>query len=145
MTDLMAEKSLAKQARLNPNKYGASQNRKSFYFVRAFLNNQVEPIFNKLYDENFDEKIKPALRNYLIVSLVGAMEYFFRNEARRIVDDYDKDITLLFSGDIPIPISSLDQLIKEKSITKGNIVASSINFANLDEIHKSFSTKIWDE
>lgn len=137
--DLMAEKSLGKQARLNPNKYGASQNRKSFSFVRAFLNNQVEPIFDKLYDENFDGKIKPALRNYLIVSLVSAMEYFFRNEARRVVDDYDKDITLLFSGDIPIPISSLDQLIREKSITKGNIVASSINFANLDEIHKSFS------
>ena len=56
-----------------------------------------------------------------------------------MVDEYNKDITLLFSGNIPIPISSLDQLIKEKSLTKGNIVASSINFANLDEIDKSFT------
>jgi hypothetical protein len=101
--------------------------------------NQIEPILDKLYDKNFDEKIKLTLRNYLIVSLVSSMEYFFRNEARRIVDEQDKDITLLFSGDIPIPISSLDQLIKEKSITKGNIVASSINFANLDDIHDTFS------
>jgi hypothetical protein len=130
---------LGKKARLDRNKYGASQNRKSFNFMRTFLRNQIEPILDKLYDKNFDEKIKPALRNYLIVSLVSSMEYFFRNEARRIVDEQDKDITLLFSGDIPIPISSLDQLIKEKSITKGNIVASSVNFANLDEIHDTFS------
>ena len=130
---------LGKKARLDPNKYGARSRWRTLSFVRMFLDNQIEPTFEKLYDENFDNRLKPALRNYLIVSLVSAMEFFFRNEARRMVDEYNKDITLLFSGNIPIPISSLDQLIKEKSLTKGNIVASSINFANLDEIDKSFT------
>jgi hypothetical protein len=46
---------------------------------------------------------------------------------------------VLFSESIPIPISGLDQLIREKSITKGNIVASSINFGNLEDIENTFS------
>ena len=89
----MAGKGLGKKARLVPNKFGASQNRRSFFYVREFQENKVELILDKLYDNNFDERLKPALRNYLVVSLVSAMEYFFRSEARRIVDEYDKDIT----------------------------------------------------
>jgi len=41
--------------------------------------------------------------------------------------------------DITIPVSSLDELIREKSITKGNVVVSSFNFYDLDEINKLFS------
>lgn len=136
----MARRSTGRTPELQPNKYGATPKGNTFRFVRQFLDNQIEPSFTKLYDENFDEKLKLALRNYLIISLVSTMEYFFRNEARRIVDKYDKDIRPLFPGQIlPIPISSLDQLIREKSITKGNIVASSFNFVSLDDINKLFS------
>jgi hypothetical protein len=135
----MTKRSLGKRPRLDRNKFGTRPKGKTFSLVVQLFETQIEPILDKLYDQSFEGRIKYGLRNYLIVSLVSTVEYFFKNEARRIVDEYDKDITSLFSGDIPIPISSLDQLIKEKSITKGNIVVSSINFGNLDEVNRIFS------
>jgi hypothetical protein len=124
---------------LDPNKFGAKTKGRTYPVVRDFFYNQIEPSLQRLREENFDQGVKAALRNYLIVSLVSTLEYFFKHEARRIVDEYDMDISVLFSGIVPIPISSLDQLIREKSITKGNVVVSSINFADLTEINKTFS------
>ena len=135
----MTRQRSGRKPRLDPNKFGAVHNGKTFSFVRHFFNNQIEPILEKLYDEKFDKRIKHALRNYLIVSLVSTLEFFFKNEARRIVDEYNKDISPLFSGDINIPVSSLDELIREKSITKGNVIVSSFNFYDLDDINKLFS------
>jgi hypothetical protein len=59
-----------KKPQLDQNRFGASQNRKSFSFIRKFFYNQIEPIFDRLYDQNFDEMLKPPLRNYLTISLV---------------------------------------------------------------------------
>jgi hypothetical protein len=43
-----------------------------------FFYNQIEPSLQKLRDENLDNGVKAALRNYLIVSLVSTLEYFFK-------------------------------------------------------------------
>jgi hypothetical protein len=75
-----------KKPQLNEERFGAAQNRRSFSFVEKFFYNQIDPILDKLYDQSFDEKLKSPLRNYLLVSLISAMEYFFKNEARRIVE-----------------------------------------------------------
>lgn len=67
------------------------------------------------------------------------MEYFFRNEVKNIVDNNDMDISKVLSGEISFSVSQLDALLKNKYLTKGNIVASSFNFAKLDEINELFS------
>jgi hypothetical protein len=73
------------------------------------VENEVVPIITKLYDENFDPGMKVSLKNYLIVSFVSTIEYFFKNEARRIVDQYDMALSYLFKVEISIPFSSLDK------------------------------------
>lgn len=92
-----------------------------------------------LPNEEISNELRQSLRKYLIISLIASMEYFFRNEAKNIVDNNDMDITRLFNGEISFSLSNLDIMLKNKYLTKGNIVASSFNFAILDEVNDLFS------
>jgi hypothetical protein len=71
--------------------------------------------------------------------LVSSLEYFFKNEAIRTVEENDLDISILFEGKISFTVEELDQLAKENLLTKGNIVASSFSFVNLNLINWFFS------
>jgi hypothetical protein len=132
-------KAARRTPRLDPKKFSGVKRTKSWSDIRHFFESQIEPSLEKLYDRKFDDRIKPCLKNYLITSLVSVMEYFFKNEARRVVDEYDMDIARLFKGEVTIPFSNLEYLIKEGSITKGNVIASSFNFANLNDLNELFS------
>jgi hypothetical protein len=100
---------------------------------------EIHPIMEKLYDDNFDQRIKISLKKYLVIALVAMVEQYFINEARRVVDEYDMDISTILKGRISIPISDFDKMKKEGILTKGNIVASSFNFGNPHEIDNVFT------
>jgi hypothetical protein len=68
------------------------------------------------------------------------LEYFFKSQAKQYVDKYDIDIGALgFQGELCFSVPHLDQMFKEKYLTKGNIVVSSFNFLNLEEVNRLFS------
>lgn len=108
-------------------------------YTISYFQNEIHPILEKLYDNNFDQRIKKSLRKYLIIALVTIVEQYFINEARRVVDEYDMDISTVLRGRISIPISDFDKMKKQGILTKGNIVASSFNFADPHEIDDVFS------
>lgn len=74
----------------------------------------------------------------LIISITTIVEQYFINQARRVVDEYGLDITELFKDEICVPIAHLDRILKEHKLTKGNIVASSYNFADPNQINELF-------
>jgi hypothetical protein len=86
-----------------------------------------------------NESLKQSLKKFLIISLVSCMEYFFRSEAKYLVDNNSIDISGLVSGDITFSIKELELMLKDGHITRGNILASSYNFSNLSEINKIYS------
>lgn len=104
-----------------------------------FFEREVVPIFNKLYDEQLDDEIKKPLRKYLIISIPTFIEQYFINQARRVVDQYGVNMTDLFKDEICIPITHLDRIVAQQNHTKGNIVASSYNFADLTQINELFT------
>jgi hypothetical protein len=79
------------------------------------------------------------LRKYTVIALISSLEYFFKNEARRTVEENELDTSALFEGKISFTVDELDHLAKENVLTKGNIVASSFSFINLDVINWFFS------
>jgi hypothetical protein len=105
----------------------------------SYFQSEIYPILEKLYDDNFDVRIKKSLRKYLVIALVTIVEQYFINEARRVVDEYDMDISTVLRGRISVSISDFDKMKKEGTLTKGNIVASSFNFANPHEIDEVFT------
>jgi hypothetical protein len=96
-------------------------------------------IIQLLGTDTISETIKQSLRKYLISLLISVLEYFFKNEARLVVDNNDLDTSRIFEGKISFTVTDLDQLLKDKMLAKGSIVASSFNFMNLDEIDGLFS------
>lgn len=129
-----------KSPKYDPKKVGGLSSNKPYQYVRGLKETEAEPIITLLGKEPISETIKQSLRKYLIVLLISALEFFFKNQARLIVDRNDMDVSNLFEGKISFTVSDLDQLVKDKKLTKGNIVASSFSFINLDEINYIFST-----
>ena len=107
--------------------------------IRRLYESEVEPIIRLLGTDSLAGTIKQSLRKYLISLLISSIEYFFKNESRLVVDNNDLDTSRIFEGKISFTVTDLDQLLKDKRLTKGSIVASSFNFMNLDEIDGLFS------
>jgi hypothetical protein len=99
---------------------------------------EVEPILRLLGTE-LDETLKQSLRKYLVILLISALEHFFKNAARLVIDNNNMDTSNLFEGKITFNVTDSDQLIKDEKLTKGRIVASTFNFMNLDETDAVFS------
>ncbi len=72
----------------------------------------------------------------MVVIIFAALDYFFRNAVRNLIDNNDLNVGPLF----PLKSQSkLDKLVKEYATTKGNIVASTYRFVNIYEIDFVFS------
>ena len=125
--------------RYDPKKTGGFSDAQPYKTIRRLYETEVEPIIQLLGKDTITETIKQSLRKYLISLLISALEYFFKNEARLIVDNNDLDTSRIFEGKISFTVTDLDQLLKDKMLTKGSIVASNFNFMNLDEIDGLFS------
>jgi hypothetical protein len=86
-----------------------------------------------LLDKKVNPYLKQTLRKYVIIALFAALEYFFKNEASNLVDKLNLEVSsLLIKG-------NLEKLVIDKGTTKGNIIASTYSFVNIDEIDFVFS------
>jgi hypothetical protein len=109
---------------------------KPFVEVKAFYDREIDALFHSLLDESFGDSFKYSIRKYLVVVIFAAMDYFFRNAVRNLIDDNDINIAPLFP---PKSQPKLERLIRENATTKGNIVASTYRFVDVYEIDFVFS------
>jgi hypothetical protein len=108
-------------------------------YAERLLNEEILPAIRTLKTDA-EEGLKRALRKYLIVSLASTLEYFFKSQAKQYADKYDIDLTTIFKGELRLPVSQLGQMVKEEHIiTSGNIIVSSINFLDLEQVDWLFS------
>lgn len=128
---------------INRNRIGSSADRYSYRFVKNFYYSEIEPIIKILKSADLSDTMKQSLRKYTVIALISSLEYFFKNEARRTVEENELDTSPLFDGKISFTVDELDQLVKENKLTKGNIIASSFSFVNLQIINWFFS-KLFD-
>jgi len=118
---------------------GTSADRDSYRFIKSFYYSEIEPILKSLGSDELSESQKKSLRKYAVITLISSLEYFFKNEARRTVDENELNTNVLFEGKISFTVDELYQLAKENKLSKGNIVASSFKFVSLDAINGFFS------
>lgn len=111
------------------------------HVARAFYNEML-PTLDFLLDDKVDANLKRCLKNYLVVTLVATIEDCLRNLARRIIDEYQLDVSKIINENITLPISLLDR-IADKELTKGRLVASNFNFAN-PHVANEFFSKLMD-
>lgn len=107
-----------------------------FREVNELYGREVDILIRSLIDDSVSDSIKHSIQKYLVVIIFAALDYFFRNAVRDLIDKNDLDVAPLF------PLKSrpkLDKYIKEYVITKGNIVASTYQFVNIYEIDFVFS------
>jgi hypothetical protein len=109
---------------------------KPFIEVKAFYDREIDVLFHLLIDESLDDSIKYPIRKYLAVAIFAAMDFFFRNAARNLIEDNNLDVTPLFP---PKFQSRLERHIRANTTTKGNIVASTYRFVDVYEIDFVFS------
>jgi hypothetical protein len=124
---------------INSHRIGSSADRYSYRFIKSFYYSEIEPIIKLLNSQELTDALRQSLRKYTVIALVSSLEYFFKNEARRTVEENELDTSPLFEGKISFTVDELDQLAKENALTKGNIIASSFSFINLDVINWFFS------
>jgi hypothetical protein len=107
-----------------------------FKDVKGFYNREICALFQLLLDASLRDNYKHSLRKYLIIVVFAALDYYFRNAARNLIDNNDMKIESLF-GVKSHP--KLYKLIKGNATTKGNIVASTYRFVDIHEIDFVFS------
>jgi len=105
----------------------------SFRKVKGFYSAQIDYLIKMLLDKRVSPYLKQSLRKYIVIALFAAMEYFFKNEASNLVDKLNLDVSSLFIK------GNIEKLVTDKGTTKGNIIASTYSFVNIDEIDFLFS------
>lgn len=105
----------------------------SFRQVNGFYSTQINYLIKMLLDKKVNPYLKQTLRKYIVITLFAGLEYFFKNEASNLVDKLNLDVSSFFVK------SNLDKLVMDKGTTKGNIIASTYSFVNIDEIDFVFS------
>jgi hypothetical protein len=104
--------------------------------VDEFYRGEVAPLIDSLADDSLSDSIKQSIQKYLVVIVFGALDYFFRNAMRNLIDNNDLNVATLFP---PKSQPKLDKRIKEYATTKGNVVASTYRFVDIYEIDAVFS------
>jgi hypothetical protein len=99
--------------------------------VDEFCRGEVAPLIDSLVDDSLSDSIKQSIQKYLVVIVFGALDYFFRNAMRNLIDNNDLNGATLFP---PKSQPKLDKRIKEYATTKGNVVASTYRFVDIYEI-----------
>lgn len=105
----------------------------------SHCDNEIRPLLDLLNDRDTSPVIKKSLKRFLVISLISTFEFYFKNMASKYVDDNNVDLTQLFSDEICFKLSDLDTILKDKIITKGNILISSVNFNDLHQINNFIS------
>lgn len=96
--------------------------------MRNFANNEAKPILAEIKSRKVNDIIRKSLINYLVIRSVTIFEHYFINEAQKLGERVkQEDLDKL-----------LDNIIPDKP--KGEQLASSFNYANLNHINHVFST-----
>lgn len=103
-------------------------------------NKLLNEIFDllRMMDKKANEEIQNSLSNYVIIRSVSAIESFFRNYTRELIDKSNIPSSKIFPKDEKISLTELDGL-KKKKITKGRIIAHITNFQDLNQINSIMS------
>lgn len=107
-----------------------------FREVNELYGREVEGLIKILFDESLSESIRLAIRKYLTVTIFAALDYFFRNSVRILVDKNDLNVDSLFPAKSKL---RLEKKMRENNSTKGTIVASTYRFVDIYEIDFVFS------
>ena len=110
--------------------------REPFREIKRFFDSEIDPLFQLLVGDSVSSSFKYSLRKYLVIIIFAALDYLFRNAVRNLIDNNDMNVTSLFP---PNSKKKLDKLIKESATTKGNIVASTYRFVDINDIDFVFS------
>lgn len=129
-----------KSPRYDFRKFSGLTDNHPYRTVRNLSKNEVKPILDLLTSDKIDETAKKSLRKYLVCLLISALEHFFKNEARLLVDNNDMSTSDIFEGKLSFTVDDLGELLKGRKLTKGIVVASSFNFMDLDETNGLFTT-----
>jgi len=105
--------------------------------VRGFYDCEIDPLFRLLLEDPLSNSLMHSLRKYLVIIIFAALDYFFRNAVRKLIDDNDLNVVPLFP---PNSQKKLDRLVRECATTKGNIVASTYRFVDIHELTLYFQT-----
>jgi hypothetical protein len=105
----------------------------------SYCENEIRPLLELLKNRDTPPAIKKSLKRFLVISLMSTFEFYFKNMASKYVDDNNIDLTQLFSDEICFKLSDLDTILKDKIITKGNILISSVKFNDLHQINNFIS------
>lgn len=108
-----------------------------FKQVRGFYDCEIDPLFRLLLEDPLSNSLMHSLRKYLVIIIFAALDYFFRNAVRKLIDDNDLNVVPLFP---PNSQKKLDRLVRECATTKGNIVASTYRFVDIHELTLYFQT-----
>jgi hypothetical protein len=104
--------------------------------VKRLYDEEIDGLIKLLLDESINESIRHSIRKYLTVTIFAALDYYFRNCARNLIDKNRLSVASLFPAKSK---QRLEKLIKENNTTEGNIVSSTYRFVDIFEIDFVFS------
>lgn len=108
-----------------------------------FCEYEIHPMLELLHKKETPEIIKKSLKKFLVISFASNLEFYFKNMKAQYVDKYTIDLTRLFKNELCFKLSDLDSMLKGNLLTRGNIVISSVNFGDLNQIN-IFVSKLLD-
>lgn len=104
--------------------------------VKHLYDEEIDGLIKLLLDTSISESIRHSIRKYLTVTIFAALDYYFRNCARNLIDKNGLSVASLFPAKSK---KRLEKLIKENNTTEGNIVVSTYRFVDIFEIDFVFS------
>lgn len=60
--------------------------------VKGFYGREISGLIELLLDESLRESFKYSIRKYLVVVIFAALDYFFRNAVRNLIDNNDLNV-----------------------------------------------------
>lgn len=109
---------------------------KPLHEVQGLYSDEVDGLLRMLSNDSLSEPIRNAMQKYLTVTIFAALDYFFRNSVRVLIDKHNLNIDALFR------IKSkpkLEKIIRDNNTTMGTVVASTYRFVDIYEIDFVFS------
>lgn len=100
-----------------------------------YCENEIRPLLDLSNKADTPHAIRKSLKRFLVISLISTFEFYFKHMASKYVDSNNVELTKLFKDEICFKLSDLDAILKDKIITKGNILISSVKFSDLHQIN----------
>lgn len=119
-----------------------SEIKKQFKKATLYIEDDTVQEISVILDRDWDElegELYHGLFNYVVIRLVSAIENYFKNRARELIDNDERDVSGIFEkNEIIIYLHELDD-IPSGNITKGQIVSYGVNFQKFSEINRVFT------